>query len=124
MKPPFQDRIEDKLYSIASTPESVEVDQFAEAAFDCRCKLPTGEAIIYCGFIGDETGCFEDGLAKLLKIRRDIMINPDSRDELKGILRSELKNLTGKELLERAEKGQILEAFPNLSACLMRFENN
>lgn len=127
MEAPFQSKIEDKLTSIASTPKSVEVNQIAEAAFDCRCEFPTGEAIIYCGFIGDETGCFEDGLAELLDLlesRRGLSINPSDRDELKGILRNELKNLTGKQLLEEAEKWQIQEAFPNLSACLVRLENN
>jgi hypothetical protein len=124
MQPPFQEKIENKLNSIASTPESVEVNQFGEAAFDCRCDFPTGEAIIYCGFIGDETGCFEDGLAELLEIRRGLSINPNDRDELKGILRSELRDLTGKQLLVEAEKWEIQEAFPNLSACLMQFEND
>lgn len=124
MQPSFQDRVENKLNSIASSPESVEVNQIAEAAFDCRCEFSRGQVTIYCGFIGDETGCFEDGLARLLEIRRDMSINPDGRNGLKGILRNELRNLTGTELLERAERWQIEEAFPNLSACLMRFENS
>jgi len=124
LQPPFQDQIESQLYSIASAPESVEVNQFSEAAFDCRCNFSTGGVTIYCGLIGGETGCFEDGLAELLAIRRNISINPDGREELKRILRSELENLTGEELLKRAEKWEIQEAFPNLSACLTRFENN
>lgn len=124
MQPPFQNKVENKLNSTTSSPESVEVKQIAEAAFDCRCEFSHGQVIIYCGLIGDETGCFEDGLAKLLEIRRDLSINPDDRDELKRILGNELSNLTGKHLLKRAEKWQIQEAFPSLSACLMRFEND
>lgn len=119
----FRHAITDWLEKNADTRESVNIQNLDDRAFECQCLIGSLETRIYCAFIGDETGCFEDGLAKLLQMRKGRSISANDRDELKAILSNALGNSSGDDLLNEARKDEIQSAFPNLSACLREFED-
>jgi len=114
--------VSDTLKCIADSSSTVSVNHINNQAYRCELKIGSKDTVVYCAFTGDETGCFEDGLATLLSTRRNINISANGRSELKGKLSNHLGTACGDGLLEEAEKWQIQEAFPNISEVLSEFE--
>lgn len=114
----IQQQLESKLRSIINSGEFISIEQIEREAYRCECKFAQYRTIIYCAFVGDDTGCFEDGLADLLELKGRGSVHADNRDELKRKIEQEVGRVSGESLLDRANETQIETAFPNLSKCL------
>lgn len=115
-------KIKDTIESIADSPQSIDICQLGDQAFKSSLTIGSKDTVVYCAFTGDETGCFEDGLATLLSLREGIEITADGRGELKGKLSDHLGSACGDDLLFDSHKWQIKEAFPNICEVLSEFE--
>lgn len=114
----FQRKVESRLSKFA---EITKIEQLESQSFYIKVKHGGRDIFVYFALIGDDTGCFEDGLAKLGDKLYDKEITGENRDELKGSVKDKCDGIVGKSLLSNAERYDLKICFPNLHAALDRF---
>lgn len=115
------EELETKVKEIAQEDE-IDITELDDRAFRCGFHIGSREITLFAAIIGDEFGCFEDGIATLLERRWENSINPESRDELKGKVTDILGDSGLESLVDSCQRSDLKHSFPNLCAVLAEYE--
>ncbi len=98
--------------------------QMDDCAYKCEFDIGNVDITVYAVVIGDELECFEDRLAKLIRIKCGTEVNASSRDELKGRIDDILDDTSGATLIENSTRTELEMAFPSVCTVLSVFEDD
>ena len=114
------DELSGKLEGVATGDPSVA--QLNRRAFRCECRLGSRDLTVLTAVMGDEHGCIEDCVTRLLEREWGNTVEADGRDELKRRLRNVFTDTSEREFIADARRPNVEKAFPGIAGVLQTYE--